>query len=80
MPKHSGALPLVAVLHPVFNRPEADCAVHASHPLDWRHLLAVQCKTGGRIAPVPESLTKSLGFLTKLLRHLRGGFIFLASS
>lgn len=80
MPKHSEALPLVTVLHPVFNRPEADCAAHALHPLDWRHLLAVQCKTGGRIRPVPESLTKSLGFLTKLLRYLRGGFIFLASS
>lgn len=80
MPGHPEALPLLAALHSVFNRPETGCAVHALHPLDWRHLPAVQRKTDGRIRPVPESLTESLGFLTKLLRYLRGGFIFLASS
>lgn len=37
---------------------QQDYAVQALHPLDCRHLPAVQCKTGGRIRPVPESLVK----------------------
>ena len=39
---------------------QQDYAVLQGSLLDWQCFRAVQCKTGGRIPPVPESLTKTV--------------------